>query len=83
MLAAMSADDGVIYPNFPTLLDLPAACVLAAASEVHHDTLLVISKLDDGRLYFASTTGDCGEVMLLLKRAELHMLNMIESEAGS
>jgi len=73
----------VIYPKFSTTLDLPANRVLeAAVLDPPLDTVVVLGKDKDGKLYFASSTGDCGEIKLLMMRADTAMLDAIRLEYG-
>lgn len=48
----------------------------AAVGRDFRDTL-VIARAADGSLYFASTTSDMGDVLLLLKLAERNAMAMI------
>ena len=62
-------------PSAPT----PPDDVLEAAKG-HLDTVLVIGKDLQGRVYMASSQSDCGEAMLLLTRAEHFLMHQIAEE---
>lgn len=62
---------------------LPAEAVLDGAKlDPPLDTVLVIGKMQDGRLYMAWSTSNAGEIMLLLARGQRFFLDLIAREAG-
>ena len=74
----------VIRVSFTTYGDIPPNKVLAAAIDEADplDTVLVIGKRQDGGLYLANSTGDCGEVTLLIWRAQQHLAHHIAKAYG-
>ena len=79
----MRPNDNVVIGEFHTKLDIPADRVLDNAKlDPSLDTVVVIGKDQDGHLYFASSTGDLGEVFLLFKRAEQHCIEVLRGEVG-
>ena len=59
---------------------IPPDRVLSGALEARLDTVLVIGKGQNGDLYAAASTGDAGEIFLLLKRAELLIIENIKKD---
>jgi hypothetical protein len=58
--------------------DLPANQILQSAIlDPSLDIVIVIGRDQNGSLYFASSTTHAGEMTLLLKRAERHILDLI------
>ena len=63
-----------------TTLDLPANRILEAAiTEPPLETVLIIGK-QQGKFYLASNTGKLGEILVLIRRAELSInMRILES----
>jgi len=66
-----------------TTLDLPANRILEAAiTEPPLETVLIIGK-QRGKFYLASNTGKLGEILVLIRRAELsinaHIVESLEN----
>lgn len=72
----------VVYGDFNTKLDIPPDRVLEAAAG-QLDTVIVVGKRPGDALYVAGSTGNLGEVFLLLERTKLFLLNMLESEISA
>jgi hypothetical protein len=64
------SDDNVITLHNETRLDLPPERILTAAIEAKVEPVVIVGLGEDGELYFASTTGDAGAVLMLLERAK-------------
>lgn len=77
-------NDNVVYPDFDTTLDIPPERVFRGALELKRplNTGLAIGKDQDGKLYFASSTGHIGEIILLLRRAETFLVDEIRKQYG-
>lgn len=59
-----------------TTVPLPAERVLRRAGEADLETAVIVGWTKDGEFYFASTHSDGGEVIYLLERAKLELLNI-------
>ena len=70
----------VIVLPMMTTLDLPANRILEAAiTEPPLETVLIIGKLQ-GKFYLASNTAKLGEILVLIRRAELSInMRILES----
>jgi hypothetical protein len=70
--------DNVIPLGNITRLDIPVDRVLdAAKGELHGPSgVVVIGWDDDGELYFASSVADGGEVLWLLEKAKIALLEI-------
>ena len=63
----------VVVLPVETTLDLPANRVLEAAiTDPPLDTVLIVGK-QGNQFYLASSSGNLGDILLLLRRAELSM----------
>ncbi len=69
-------NDNVIPLGNITRLDLPVDRVLDAAKEDISERVVVLGWDKDGELYFASSFADGGDVMWLLEKAKLALLNV-------
>jgi len=69
-------NDNVIPLGNITRLDLPVDSVLDAAKEDISERVVVLGWDKDGELYFASSFADGGDVMWLLEKAKLALLNV-------
>jgi len=67
--------DNVIPLGNITRLDIPVDRVLDAAKEDISDRVVVLGWDKDGELYFASSFADGGEVLWLMEKAKLALLN--------
>jgi len=74
----MSDDDNVVPMHGTTKLDIPADRVIDGARDKDLDTIVVVGLDQDGELYFASSTADAGTVLILLERAKVRLLDMLE-----
>ena len=73
----------VIFPaNLVTTLDLPPDRVLTEAIKETLNSVLVIGKYDDGKLYLAASTGDGGEIALLIMRGQQHLIHHVAKQFG-
>ena len=70
----------VTFPG-TTTLPLSVRTVLDAAPD-ELKIALVLGLQEDNSLYFAGTSSDLGEVMLLLERAKVFVVRMAEDGAG-
>lgn len=65
----------------PTRLDIEAEKVLDEAKKTGLSSVVVVGYTVDGEVeYFASSTGDGAEVVWLLERAKLMVLNMADED---
>jgi hypothetical protein len=67
--------DNVIPLNNITMLDLPVPRILEEAKE-YLNTVVLIGTDKDGELYFSSSVADGGEVLWLLEKAKLALLDL-------
>jgi hypothetical protein len=67
----------VILQNV-TSLDLPPERLLNAAIEAGPSKVLIIGVKEDGSEYFASSVADGGDVLWMLERAKLKLLQVVE-----
>ena len=70
----------VTFPGMTTL-PLSVRTVLDAAPD-ELKIALVLGLQEDNSLYFAGTSSDLGEVLLLLERAKVFVVRMAEDGAG-
>jgi len=68
--------DNVISLGNITRLDLPVDRVLDAAKKDVSERVVVLGWDNDGELYFASSFADGGEVLWLMEKAKLALLNV-------
>lgn len=74
----MSDDnDNVIVLPVVTKLDIPADRILDGALEDKLDKVVVLGYDMEGEEYFASSIADGGEVIWLIERAKLKLLNTV------
>jgi len=74
-------NDNVVW--LPTTLDIPPDRVLQEAiMDPSLDTVVVIGKTQEGRLYLASSTGNGGEISLLIRRAEHFLIHWLIEQCG-
>lgn len=64
----------VVTGNFQTLLDIPVEKVCDGA-KAECIKVLIIGKRADGSPYFASSTGDAGEILLMIERFKIKLLS--------
>lgn len=74
MTAEIRYFDGV------TTLDIPVDRVLEAAIGQGLEKVLIIGEEEDGKLYVACSTGNVGEVLVLMERAKNRLLKLLEDE---
>lgn len=60
-----------------TCLDLPVDRVLDAEEVRKCERVVVLGTMDDGMLYFATSTGDVAEINLMLDRAKLVLVSSV------
>jgi hypothetical protein len=63
-----------------TRLDLPVNTVLDSAKDILEGVVILGFSKEDGSLYFGSTYADGGEVIWLLERCKLALLDMTSEE---
>lgn len=63
-----------------TVLPINPENVLDGAKGRDLQTVVVLGRAADGQLYFASSHSDLAEVLLLLKRAEMQVVAMVEEQ---
>ena len=64
----------VVNLDIPTLADMPAEKILNAAISQNLGEALVVGWRENGDLYFAGTTSNVAEVLLLLEMAKKEIL---------
>ncbi len=81
----MSGDNVIEWPGVTTV-DFTPDFVLDKAREWDMEHCLVVGHTKDGELRFGATTCDVAEVLLLLERARINLMNEIterDTEQGS
>lgn len=68
--------DNVVILGGWTKVDLPPERVINAAQENEVNPVVIVGKDKDGELYFAATTSNTGEVLLLLERAKKRLIGL-------
>jgi hypothetical protein len=67
--------DNVIDLPVVTSLDIPVERILNGAIEANLDTAIVIGWQEDGEFYFAGSSGDAAQTLLLLELAKRELLD--------
>lgn len=68
-------DNNVVPFIGETYLDIPADRVLQKAIEARIEPAVVLGRDPEGRLYFASSSGDIADVLLMLEVAKRDLLD--------
>lgn len=70
------SDDNVVVLPVVTRLPIPVERILARAQDVGLKMAVVVGEHEDGSLYFSSSEPDGGDVLWLLEKAKLALLQV-------
>lgn len=71
-------DNKVVRLDTITTLDLPARQVLEEALKEEFDDVVIIGKLEDGDAYYSTNRVNVGDVLLMLERFKLAIIEELE-----
>lgn len=73
------SDDGIVYLDNVTRLDIPAERVLQKALERGLQSVVIVGYDADGDEYFCSSLADGGDALWLLERCKKKLLDVPDS----
>lgn len=68
--------ENVVILPVVTRLDIQPSRILDAAQSEEFEQVVVIGRTADGDEYFASSAADGGDVLWMIERAKLHLLQI-------
>lgn len=68
-------NDNVCMFTGETYLDIPSDRILKSAIDENIENVIVLGRDPEGRLYFAASSGDVAEILLMLEVAKRDLLD--------
>lgn len=67
--------DNVVHLDNETMNDIPVEKILDEAKKEGVSVAMIIGWRDNGKFYFASSTGDCADMNLIIDSAKLALMD--------